>query len=102
GGQAKAYQADIANADIVKKMVADIKNDFGGLGILVNNAGLVLRKRFSESTPEDWKKQIDTCLYGALNCSHSAGPLLGASGHGRIISLMGGFSRGGGDRLGLG
>ena len=43
GGQAKAYQADIADAEIVKKMIADIKGDFGGLDILVNNAGLVYR-----------------------------------------------------------
>lgn len=93
GGKAKAYQADIADADVVNKMVADIKSDFGGLDILVNNAGLVFRKRFSESTPGDWKKQIDTCLYGALNCSHSAGPLLEASGRGRIISIMGDSSR---------
>src|ERR1700733_11354149 len=96
GGKTKAYQADI-----VKKMVADIKSDFGGLDILVNNAGLVMRQRFSESTPEDWKKQIDTCLYGALNCSHSAGPLLEASGRGRIISIMGDSSRVGESGLAL-
>ena len=101
GGKGKAYQADIADADIVRKMVADIKSDFGGLDILVNNAGLVFRKRFSESTPEDWKKQIDTCLYGALNCSHSAGPLLEASGRGRIISIMGDSSRVGESGLAL-
>src|SRR5215510_6374949 len=57
GGKAKAYQADISDANVVKKMIADIKGDFGGLDILVNNAGLVLRKRFSETSPEDWKKQ---------------------------------------------
>jgi NAD(P)-dependent dehydrogenase (short-subunit alcohol dehydrogenase family) len=102
GGKARAYQADIADANVVKKMVADIKGDFGGLDILVNNAGLVFRKRFSESTPEDWKKQIDTCLYGALNCSHSAGPLLEASGRGRIVSIMGDSSRVGESGLALG
>ena len=100
GGKAKAYQADISDADVVRKMVASIKSDFGGLDILVNNAGLVFRKRFSESTPEDWKKQIDTCLYGALNCSHSAGPLLEASGRGRIISIMGELLEGRGVRIG--
>ena len=35
GGQAKAYQADIADAEIVKKMIADIKGDFGGLDMSV-------------------------------------------------------------------
>ncbi len=85
GGKAKAYQADISDAGVVKQLVANVQNDFGGLDILVNNAGLVFRKRFSESGPEDWRKQIDTCLYGALNCCHSAGaaarepPAVGAS-----------------------
>jgi NAD(P)-dependent dehydrogenase (short-subunit alcohol dehydrogenase family) len=99
--EAEGVVAEIADADVVKRMVAAIKGDFGGLDILVNNAGLVFRKKFSESTPEDWKKQIDTCLYGALNCSHSAGPLLEASGHGRIISIMGDSSRVGESGLAL-
>src|SRR5262249_43503448 len=87
GGKAKAYQADISDADVVKQLVAHVKDDFGGLDILVNNAGLVLRKRFSDSTPEDWRKQIDTCLYGALNCSHSALPLLEPSGPAPTTSI---------------
>jgi NAD(P)-dependent dehydrogenase (short-subunit alcohol dehydrogenase family) len=101
GGTAKAYQADIADADVVKRLVADVQSDFGGLDILVNNAGLVFRKRFSETSTEDWRKQIDTCLYGALNCCHSAGPLLEASGRGRIISIMGDSSRVGESGLAL-
>jgi NAD(P)-dependent dehydrogenase (short-subunit alcohol dehydrogenase family) len=101
GRKAKAYQADVADAGAVGQLVADVKGDFGGLDILVNNAGLVFRKRFSETTPEDWRKQIDTCLYGALNCCHSAGPLLEASGRGRIISIMGDSSRVGESGLAL-
>ncbi len=101
GGRAKAYQADISDPAAVRAMVDAIKADFGGLDILVNNAGLVFRKRFADSTPEDWKKQVDTCLYGALNCCHSAGPLLEASGRGRIISIMGDSSRVGESGLAL-
>jgi NAD(P)-dependent dehydrogenase (short-subunit alcohol dehydrogenase family) len=101
GGQAKAYQADIADSAAVKRMVESASKDFGGLDILVNNAGLVLRQRFSESTTEDWRRQIDTCLYGALNCCHSAGPLLEKSGRGRIISIMGDSSRVGESGLAL-
>jgi NAD(P)-dependent dehydrogenase (short-subunit alcohol dehydrogenase family) len=101
GGKAKAYKADVSDAGAVKQLVADVQRDVGGLDILVNNAGLVFRKRFSETTPEDWRKQIDTCLYGALNCCHSAGPLLEASGRGRIISIMGDSSRVGESGLAL-
>ena len=101
GGRAKAYQADVSDAAAVNQLVANIRNDFGGLDILVNNAGLVFRKRFSDSTPEDWRKQIDTCLYGALNCCHAAGPLLEASGRGRIVSITGDSSRVGESGLAL-
>lgn len=101
GGKARACKADVSDAEAVKRLVADIRSDFGGLDILVNNAGLVFRKRFSETTVEDWRKQIDTCLYGALNCCHSAGPLLEASGRGRIISIMGDSSRVGESGLAL-
>jgi 3-oxoacyl-[acyl-carrier protein] reductase len=93
GGRAKAYQADISNLDAAKAMVAGVSSEFGGLDILVNNAGLVIRKRFAETTPEDWHRQIDICLYGAIHCCHAAAPLLEASGHGRIISIMGDSSR---------
>lgn len=101
GRRAKAYQADVSDGGAVKQLVADVRNDFGGLDILVNNAGLALRRRFSETTPEEWRKQIDTCLYGALNCCHSAGPLLEASGRGRIISIVGDSSRVGESGLAL-
>jgi 3-oxoacyl-[acyl-carrier protein] reductase len=101
GGKAKACKADVSDAGAVKQLVADVQGYFGGLDILVNNAGLVFRKRFSETTPEDWRTQIDTCLYGALNCCHSAGPLLEASGRGRVISIMGDSSRVGESGLAL-
>ncbi len=101
GRRAKAYQTDVSDGGAVKQLVADVRNDFGGLDILVNNAGLALRRRFSETTPEEWRKQIDTCLYGTLNCCHSAGPLLEASGRGRIISIVGDSSRVGESGLAL-
>src|SRR6267142_2055742 len=102
GGKATAYQADIADLEAVRSMVAAVKADVGGLDILVNNAGLVIRKRFGDTTPEDWHKQIDTCLYGAIHCCHAATPLLEASGRGRIISIMGDSSRVGESGLALG
>src|SRR5258708_9793912 len=73
-GKAKAYQADIANLEAVRTMVAAVKADFGGLDILVNNAGLVIRKRCGDTTPEDWHKQIDSCLDGAIPSCTAANP----------------------------
>jgi NAD(P)-dependent dehydrogenase (short-subunit alcohol dehydrogenase family) len=93
GGQAKAYQADVSDYAAVQAMVAAVVTDFGGLNILINNAGLALRRRFVETTPEDWRRQIDTCLYGAIHCCHAAAPHLEAGRDGRIVSVIGDSSR---------
>ncbi|HEV3184498.1 MAG TPA: SDR family oxidoreductase [Xanthobacteraceae bacterium] len=93
GGRAKAYQADVADFAAVRAMVAAIVKDFGGLNIVINNAGLAQRQRFVETKPEDWRRQIDTCLYGAIHCCHAAAPHLEAGRNGRIVSVIGDSSR---------
>jgi NAD(P)-dependent dehydrogenase (short-subunit alcohol dehydrogenase family) len=93
GGKASAYAADVADFAAVKAMVEAVAKDFGGLDILVNNAGLALRKRFVETTPEDWKKQIDACLYGAIHCCYAVAPHFEKAGNGRIVSVIGDSSR---------
>jgi 3-oxoacyl-[acyl-carrier protein] reductase len=93
GGRAVAYGADVADFEAVKAMIASIVADFGGLNIVVNNAGLALRNRFLDTKPEEWKKQIDVCLYGAIHVAQAAAPHLEKSGSGRIIALVGDSSR---------
>ena len=93
GGKAKVYAADVADFNAVKAMIDQVVKDFGGLDILINNAGLALRKRFVETTPDDWKKQIDACLYGAIHCCHAAAPHFEKAGNGRIVSVIGDSSR---------
>ena len=93
GGKAKAYKADVADFAGVKAMVDGVVNDFGGLNILINNAGLAIRRRFLETKPEDWHCQIDACLYGTIHCCYAAAPHLEAAKDGRIVSVIGDSSR---------
>jgi NAD(P)-dependent dehydrogenase (short-subunit alcohol dehydrogenase family) len=93
GGKAKAYRADVADFAGVNAMVDEVVKDFGGLNILINNAGLALRQRFMETKPEDWRRQIDACLYGAIHCCYAAAPHLDAGKNGRIVSVVGDSSR---------
>lgn len=94
GGKAIAIGCDISDIQAVRAMVAQTVETLGGLNILINNAGLVIRKRFADSTPEEWRRQIDVCLYGTLNCTHAAMPHLEAGkGTGRVICLTGDSSR---------
>jgi 3-oxoacyl-[acyl-carrier protein] reductase len=93
GGKAKAYRADVADFAGVKAMVDEIVKDFGGLNILINNAGIAQRQRFVETKPDDWHRQIDACLYGAIHCCYAAAPHLDAAKNGRIVSVIGDSSR---------
>ena len=93
GGKAIAIGADVSDLAAVQAMVARVAGELGGLDILVNNAGVALRQRFAESTPDDWRRQIDVCLYGAIHCCHAAAPHLEKSGSGRIVGLIGDSSR---------
>ena len=93
GVKAKAYQADVSDFAAVTGMIEAIVKDFGGLNILINNAGVAKRQRFVETTPDDWHRQIDACLYGAIHCCHAAAAHLEAGKNGRIVSLIGDSSR---------
>ncbi|HMF25348.1 MAG TPA: SDR family oxidoreductase [Pseudolabrys sp.] len=93
GVKAKAYKADVADFAAVKAMVDEIAKNFSGLNILINNAGLALRQRFIETKPEDWHRQIDACLYGAIHCCYTVAPHLEAAKNGRIVSVIGDSSR---------
>jgi 3-oxoacyl-[acyl-carrier protein] reductase len=93
GGKAKAYQADVADFAAVQAMVDAAVKDFGGLNILINNAGFAKRQRFVETAPEDWHRQIDASLYGAIHCCFAAAPHLETAGNGRIVSVIGDSSR---------
>ena len=93
GGRAIACAADVSDRAAVIAMVERVAGEFGRLDILVNNAGLAIRQRFADTTSEDWRRQIDTSLFGAIHCCHAAAPYLEKAGDGRIVSLIGNSSR---------
>ncbi len=93
GAKAKAYKADVADFAAVKTMVDEVVKDFGGFNILINNAGIARRQRFIETKPDDWHRQIDACLYGAIHCCYAAAPHLDAAKNGRIVRVIGDSSR---------
>lgn len=93
GGDGRAYQADVADYEAVCKMVAAIVADFGRVDVLVNNAGYVRRQRFVETTPEDWKRQIDIGLYGVIHTCHAVVPHMLKQNGGRIVNLAGDSAR---------
>ncbi len=93
GGNGGLYKADVTDFSAVKGMIDSIVKDHGRLDILVNNAGYVQRQRFIDTTPDDWKKQIDVGLYSVIHCCHAAVPHIAKQSGGRIINLVGDSAR---------
>ena len=60
GGEAKAFQADVSDAQAVGEMIKQIKGAFGGIHILVNNAGITRDNLLLMMKPEEWQKVINT------------------------------------------
>jgi len=85
----------------VSAMIDKIVADLGRLDVVVNNAGYVEAKLFLETTPEEWRRQVDVDLYGVFNMCHAAAPKLAAQKGGRIISIVGDSARVGQQRLGV-
>lgn len=76
GERATAVPTDVGDAEQVKTLFERVERDHGGLDLLFNNAGVGYNDAFADSKPEQWKQQIDANLYGVLNCSHAALPLM--------------------------
>ena len=71
GGQAVAYQIDIANVDMVKEMVDNLAGRLGRIDILVNNAGVVQTKPMMELSEADWDRVINVNQRGAFFCTQA-------------------------------
>ncbi|MGH9038920.1 MAG: SDR family NAD(P)-dependent oxidoreductase [Acidimicrobiia bacterium] len=93
GVRALAVGADISDADAARALVEGVEAALGPLDVLVNNAAVGLRQRFLESTPADWRPQLDVTVFGMLAVSHAA--LTGMAGRGRgvLVGIMGDSGR---------
>ena len=87
GGQVLAVPTDVAKSEEVKALVDATRDHFGGLDVLVNNAGIGLQKPVDEVETADYDRVMDTNLRGMYHGCHFAVPLLKARGGGSIINI---------------
>lgn len=81
-------QVDVLDADSISAMVKTAADGFGGLDVLVSNAGIMDRMPFLEMTEEFWHRVIDTNLTGTFLCGQAAARQMVAQGRGgRIVNV---------------
>jgi len=84
---AEAFVADITNEAGVAELAALIAARFGKVHILVNNAGINVRKNLTEFTLEEWMRVMNTNLNGVFLMCRAMVPLMKGHGYGRILNL---------------
>lgn len=87
GAGALAVSGDVNDAAAVKRMVAEAVKAFGGLDILVANAGINIRKAPQEYALEEWHRIMDTNLTSVFACCQAAYPEMQRRGGGKIVTI---------------
>lgn len=87
GGAAIALPCDVTDAAAVAAAVNTAIQDFGGIGIVINNAGIMPLGSLLDDRLADWTRCIDTNLTGILNVTAAVLPGLIAAGSGHIINI---------------
>jgi NAD(P)-dependent dehydrogenase (short-subunit alcohol dehydrogenase family) len=97
GRKAMAIKADVVNSTEVKDMVKISLSQFGKIDILVNNAGASSPpKLFIETTEKEWEFNINSNLYGVLNCTKAVIDGMVARKYGKIVSIASSVAKTGG------
>jgi NAD(P)-dependent dehydrogenase (short-subunit alcohol dehydrogenase family) len=87
GGEARVFQADVAEEEQVRKLERDVTGAFGKVHILINNAGINVRKPIVEFTLEEWHRVMNTNVTSVFLMCRSFIPHMKGTGYGRIISM---------------
>jgi NAD(P)-dependent dehydrogenase (short-subunit alcohol dehydrogenase family) len=83
----ETLRADVRRYDDIERAIGATVGRFGGLDILINNAGVGIFAEVAEMTPSQWAEVIDTNLTGVFNACHAALPYLRERGGGSIINI---------------
>jgi gluconate 5-dehydrogenase len=87
GVDAMAAMLDVTDPDMVADVVSQVEAQTGGIDILLNGAGITIRKPAVDFTPEDWMAVINTNLSGVFYVTQAVGRYMLQRGYGRIVSI---------------
>jgi NAD(P)-dependent dehydrogenase (short-subunit alcohol dehydrogenase family) len=87
GAEAETFLADVSREADVLALEKDVTAKVGECNILINNAGINLRKNITEFTLEEWNRVMDTNLTSVFLMCRSFVPHMKGKGYGRIINM---------------
>ena len=87
GGTALAVECNVREADAVEAFVDATVEEFGGVDLLVNNAGGEFVAPFEEISENGWKAIVDLNLHGTFHCTQAAGERMRDDDGGCIINM---------------
>jgi 3-oxoacyl-[acyl-carrier protein] reductase len=85
GGVASFINTNVSNSNDVNKMVDRVIADYGGIDILINNAGILADARLVKMTEETWDRVIDINLKGIFLCGQAAAKAMIEQDNGGVI-----------------
>jgi 2-dehydro-3-deoxy-D-gluconate 5-dehydrogenase len=87
GAEALFLPVDVTSEVSVAALVDLAVDTYGGVHVLVNNAGIAIRKAPEDYTLDEWQRVMDTNLTSAFLCSRAVHPHMQAAGGGKIINI---------------
>ncbi len=85
GGEAIANGASVTEYDQMEKMIADAKQKWGGVHVLINNAGVLRDKSFAKMEPADFDFVVKVHLLGSANATKAAWETMREQAYGRVL-----------------
>ncbi|UIJ46948.1 SDR family NAD(P)-dependent oxidoreductase [Sphingomonas cannabina] len=85
GGEAMSNGGSVTEYAQMVEMVAKAKEAWGGVHILINNAGVLRDKSFAKMEPEDFRFVVDVHLNGSANCTKAVWETMREQNYGRIL-----------------
>jgi len=93
GFRSKFIPVDVTKRDSVQNLISKTLEEFGQIDILVNCAGIILRKPIEEVTDEEWNSIMDVNLRGVFLCSQMVGIEMIKRKQGKIINISSNISQ---------